>query len=252
VRAGRRVPANAKRLAKETGSEVIRLGECELPTECVWITVPDEAISHIAEELAGKQEWKGKKVFHCSGALTSDVLWPLRDKGAKVASVHPGMTFPKGPAPSLKGVPFGVEGDAAALRLARRIITDLGGKAVALSKENKILYHAFDAFASPMVIALMAAMEEVGAAAGIAKKDLRQMAGPLLRQTVENYLRDGADKAFTGPFVRGDAEVIRRHLEVLKRMQSTQRLYVALAKIAVERLPVRNKSKIRTTIREAE
>ena len=80
--------------------------------------------------MAAANEWRGRTVFHSSGALTSDVLAPLRAKGAYVASVHPGMTFVRKSVPTLEGVPFGVEGDPAAVRMAKRLVQDLGGKAV--------------------------------------------------------------------------------------------------------------------------
>ncbi len=192
----------------------------------------------------------GRTVFHSSGALTSDVLQPLRAKGARVASVHPGMTFVAKSVPSLKGVPFGIEGDAAALRLARKMIAELGGTAVTIRKENKVLYHAFDAFASPLLIGLMAALESVGQAAGIPEKKLRAMAGPLLRQTLGNYLEHGAAAAFSGPFVRGDVAVVCRHLEALRKTPQARAAYVALAKVAVTRLPVKHRRAMETLLRE--
>ncbi len=84
-----------------------------------------------------------------------------------MASVHPGMTFVHKVMPSFIGVPFGVEGDAAALRLARKMVADLGGTAYTIPRENKVLYHAFGTFASPLLIGLMAALEQVGKEAGI-------------------------------------------------------------------------------------
>ena len=107
---------------RRLGAKVVELGESPLAAGLIWITVPDDAIAAVATELAAQQEWSGRTVFHSSGALTSDALQPLRAKGARVASVHPGMTFVARSVPSLKGVPFGIEGDAAALRLARRVI----------------------------------------------------------------------------------------------------------------------------------
>ena len=208
LRSGGSASGQLAQLARAVGANVVWLGELPLTADLVWITVPDDAIASVATELAAQQDWRGKTVFHSSGALTSDVLRPLRTKGARVASVHPGMTFVAKARPALRGVPFGIEGESAALRLARRIIADLGGTAVTIRKENKVLYHAFDAFASPLLIALMAGLENVGKAAGIPEKKLRTMAGPLLRQTLENYLLHGAAAAFSGPFVRGDAELL--------------------------------------------
>jgi predicted short-subunit dehydrogenase-like oxidoreductase (DUF2520 family) len=177
-------------------------------------------------------------------------LKPLRDKGAKAASVHPGMTFVRESKTGLRGVPFGIEGDAAALRLAREIVSDLGGTAVRIPKGKKALYHAFDTFASPMLVALMAVLERVGSAAGIPQKELRTMAGPLLRQTLENYLEHGAEAAFTGALVRGDHAVVQRHIKALQEVPLAREAYVALARVAIEHLPVKNRSAIEQVVRK--
>jgi len=250
----RRRGSNARRaseLADKLGATVVWLGDSPLPQGLVWITVPDDAITGVADRLAGMQEWTGQSVFHSSGALTSDALRPLREKGARVASVHPGMTFVDTTAATLKGVPFGVEGDAAALRLARQIIRDLGGTVVTIRKQNKVLYHAFDAFASPMMVALMAALEEVGKAAGIRQRELRTMSGPLLRQTLGNYLEYGAAGAFSGPFVRGDVAVIQNHLNALGSVPAAREVYLALARVAVKKLPVKNRAAVERILRGA-
>lgn len=241
VRPGGRKARKTMQLERTVVATVVELGESLLPAGLIWITVPDDAIASVATELAGKQDWRGRIVFHSSGALTSDALQPLRAKGARVASVHPGMTFVAKSVPSLEGVPFGIEGDPAALRLARKIIAELGGTAVTIRKENKVLYHAFDAFASPLLIGLMAALESVGQAAGIPEKKLRTMAGPLLRQTLANYLEHGTTAAFSGPLIRGDVATVQRHLKELRRVPLAREAYVALARVAVKKLPVKNR-----------
>ena len=149
-------------LVRKLQARLVELGKEPLDTDLVWITVPDDSISLVARKLAGVQDWKGRIVFHSSGALTSDELAPLRAKGARVASVHPMMTFVRGSVPDMAGVAFAVEGDAAATRMARKIVERLGGDAVPIRKQNKVLYHAFGSFASPLVIALMASLEASG------------------------------------------------------------------------------------------
>ena len=158
-----------------------------------------------------------------------------------MASVHPSMTFVRGPAPQMSGVAFAVEGDPAATRLAKRIVEDLGGTTYAIKKRNKVLYHAFGSFASPLVIALMASLERVAKAAGIRPTDIKTMMVPLLRQTLRNYLQHDAASAFSGPLVRGDIATVRRHLEELKAVPEARAVYVALAGAALKNLPVKNR-----------
>jgi predicted short-subunit dehydrogenase-like oxidoreductase (DUF2520 family) len=245
VRSRKRLSRETVPLARRLKAKIVALGELPLDSDLVWITVPDDAIATVAAKLAATQKWRGRTVFHSSGALTSDVLSPLRAKGARVASVHPGMTFVRKSMPTLKGVPFAMEGDAAAVRLAKKIVTDVGGRAFKIRAENKVLYHAFDTFASPMVIALMTALEQVGKAAGIRPDDLRTMSGPLLRQTLENYLQHGPAAAFSGPLVRGDVATVRTHLTALGRVPEARDAYLALARAAVKFLPVKHRAGLR-------
>jgi len=218
--------------------------EGPLQADVVWITVPDDAIARVARELAGSDGWTGKLVFHSSGALTSDELAPLRAQGARVASVHPMMTFVRGSVPEMRNVAFAIEGDAAAVRAAKSIVGDLGGKSFVIARHNKTLYHVFGSFASPMVIALMASMEQVALAAGIRRQDIRRIMLPLFRRTWENYLVHGADAAFTGPLARGDIATVRKHLRELRKLPRLREVYLALAHSAVEHLPVRNPQRI--------
>jgi len=250
VRRGKQRSSAAGKLAAEVGAKVEVLGEAEHWSRVVWICVPDGAIAEVASVLARRGVWSGRAVFHSSGALTSDELKQLRDKGAKVASVHPGMTFVRESKTAMREVPFGIEGDAAALRLAGEIIGDFGGTAIKIPKEKKALYHAFDTFASPMLVALMAALEGVGKAAGIPEKELRPMAGPLLRQTLENYLTHGAHSAFTGAFVRGDEGVVRKHVKALQEVPLAREAYLALARVAMERLPVKNRGAVKRALED--
>jgi len=249
VRAKALSSAASKGLARKAKAQPVELGKQPLDTDIVWIAVPDDSIAQVAHQLAGTQDWKGRIVFHSSGALTSDELAPLRAKGARVASVHPMMTFVRGSVPNISGVAFAVEGDAVAVRAARDIVERLGGYAFFINKQNKVLYHAFGSFASPLVIALMASLEQVAKAAGIKAGDIKGVMLPLLEQTLRNYLEHDAAAAFSGPLVRGDVATVRRHLKELKKVPEARKVYVALAKAAMKNLPVGNRKALERELR---
>jgi predicted short-subunit dehydrogenase-like oxidoreductase (DUF2520 family) len=248
VRSGSARIRQAKALARKLKAQLLTAGKQALATDIVWLTVPDDAIAGVAQQLAQSQDWKGKLVFHSSGALTSDELAPLRARGARVASVHPMMTFVRDAAPELAGVAFAVEGDAAAVRAAKAIVKRLDGNSYAIKKQNKVLYHVFGSFASPLVIALMATLEEVALAAGIRRQDIKAVMVPLLWQTLRNYLKHDAASAFSGPLVRGDVATVRKHLEELKKLPEAREVYVALAKAALKNLPVKNRKQLAANI----
>lgn len=232
---------HATALAKRIHARVSYMDE-SWEADVVWMAVPDDEVARVGEQLAESQRWKGRVVFHSSGALSSDELSPLRAKGASIASVHPMMTFVHGEAPNLAGVSFAVEGDSAAVRDARAIVSRMGGKPLMLRKQDKVLYHATGSFASPLVIALMSAMEQVGLAAGIPRKRIKPLLQPLLQQTIRNYFEGGAASAFSGPLIRGDVATVRKHLAELKRTPHARAVYVALVRMAVCELPVKNRA----------
>ena len=238
----------ARRLASRVGAEAATMGT-PVSAALVWLCVSDDAIRPCARELSRARNWRGKIALHSSGALSSDELAPLRRRGASVASLHPMMTFVPGVRVRMAEVPFAVEGDATAVRAARRIVKDFKARVFTLSKRNKALYHAFGSFSSPMVIATLAMAERIEAAAGVPARMRREVMLPIVKKTFSNYLKASADKAFSGPIARGDVNTIRRHLQALRKVPGAREIYVALAQSALGNLPVRNRSAVRKVLK---
>ena len=230
----------ARHLARQTGALAV-LSADKAQARVLWFCVPDSEIAPVATSLAGKFDGRGRIALHSSGALSSRELEPLRKRGTAVASVHPLMTFVRGSRPSLAGVSFAIEGDPAAVRVARRIVRDLGGSSYSISKEQKDAYHAWGTFASPLLTALLATTERVAAMAGVKSKAARRRMLTILQQTVTNYGNLGAAAGFSGPIVRGDVETVRRHLDALRNAPVPREVYVALARAALAYLPAKNK-----------
>jgi predicted short-subunit dehydrogenase-like oxidoreductase (DUF2520 family) len=238
----------AKLLARQVGATAVAAADAQIGGDVVWFCVPDGQISRAARLAAGQGTWKGRVAVHSSGALTSDELSALRERGAAVASVHPLMTFVQGSRPSLAGVPFAIEGDTSAVRVVRSIVKDLRGHPFSIKKRDKAAYHAWGTFASPLLIALLATTEGVAIAAGVTRKAAKQRMLPIIAQTVANYAALGAAGAFSGPIVRGDAETVNKHLSVLQRTPLAREVYVALAKAALKYLPVKQRGRLKTML----
>lgn len=238
----------AQKLARRVGARVVPVGSGEIRSELVWICVPDREIRRCAETLATSGEWSGRTVFHASGALSSHELQTLQKRGAEVASVHPLMTFVDGVVPDLAGVPFAVEGDPVAVRMAQRIIASLGGESFTIQQNRKSAYHAWGAFASPLLISLLVAAERVAGAAGVSRTEARRRMLPILRQTLANYATRGPDNSFSGPIIRGDVETVKQHLRALRSVLGAREVYRALAGSALGTLPSRNRAYLKRLI----
>ncbi|HKW57746.1 MAG TPA: Rossmann-like and DUF2520 domain-containing protein [Candidatus Acidoferrum sp.] len=189
-----------------------------LAARVILISTPDRVLAQVARELArvGGEELRGTIVLHTSGALSSQVLEPVRKCGAETASMHPLQSFSGVGIPPLEGKVFALEGDRAAVRVARQMARSLGGVPVRIESARKPLYHAAGALAAGSVLALMEAATRLMTCAGMKRRESARALLPLTRQVLENFERLGPRAAWTGPLSRGDYAVVASHLEAMK------------------------------------
>ena len=186
------------------------------PADLFLITVPDDQIVSVAAELSRLELERKTTALHTSGALSAGVLAPLREKGWHTGSVHPLISVSDGDA-ALSGGFWSVEGDATALRLARTIVKDLGGKSFSIRSEDKPLYHAAAVMTSGNVVALFDVALEMLVQCGLTRKMAHTILLPLLTSTVQSLATKDPSAALTGTFSRGDIETVKRHLAALDR-----------------------------------
>ncbi len=241
ARSSRASLRKARSLANQVGAKVLT-DPSALQAKLIWFCVPDAEIAPAARNFAHEIEWKGRVALHSSGALSSAELSALRSRGASVGSAHPLMTFVRGSRPLLAGVPFALEGDAPAVRMARQIIKHIGGLAYPIRKKDKAAYHAWGTFASPLFTALLATTEQVAILAGVNRSAAKRRMIPILLQTLANYATFEAKDAFSGPIIRGDLRTVRSHIRTLRRIPIAREVYLSLANAALEYLPGKNKN----------
>ena len=187
----------------------------------ILISVPDDAIPETAAELArvGGEQLRRTIVLHTSGACDASALQAVRTYGAFAGSMHPLQTFNGLSVPPLEGKVFGIEGDPAAVRVARSIARTLGGIPVNIRRENKVAYHAAGAFASGLLLSLEEAGVQILQNAGLPRREALQALLSLSRQVLDHYEKLGPRKAWTGPLSRGDYGVVAAHEEAIARLR---------------------------------
>ena len=248
-----------EKLARGLGAKIAAWRASSLFADVVWLCVADAEIAALTAELG--ERWRGSDrvpriLLHSSGVLSSEVLDGARQRGVAVASVHPFRSFPRraevdeanSDGGLLRGVLFGVEGEPAALKAAETLIGQVGGEAFAIAAEKKSLYHAFGSFASPLLVSLLAAAEEVGERAGIAPEVAARMLRSLAGGTFENWSRNGTHGSFSGPVSRGDSETIALHLTSLEGAPELDVIYRALTAYAIAHLPVEKHGELWTVL----
>ena len=206
-----------------------------LASKVVLVATPDSVIADVAGDLAslGGDEWRGKVVLHTSGALDFSALGALAEAAAETGSIHPMQTFSGQSVPELAGCVFGIDGSPAALKVARKMIRQIGGVAVRLSGGNKAAYHAAGTMACAHVLASAETATRILMAQGFTRREAARALLPLTRQTLDNFERVGPHAAWTGPLSRGDFVTVQRHADALSGFPSEyQDAYKALSRLA--------------------
>ncbi len=232
---------SARRAAALLGvpSRVLALKElADHPSDLVVIATPDDQIPKVTEALAKLDlNPDGKPVvLHTSGALSSDVLAPLRAKDWSVGSIHPlvSVSEPKAGARLLRGAFWCVEGDKRAVRLGRAVVQELDGKSFSIASNKKPLYHAAAVMASGNVTALFDVALEMLGQCGLTRKQAQRALLPLLASAVKNLEELDPERALTGTFARGDIETVKRHLAILKGNEAALQIYRLLGRRSLE------------------
>ena len=225
-----------------------------LAAHVILVATPDDQIAAVVREwitLLGKvgpselrpSELRGHVFLHTSGALDSQVLHPLRSYGAAVGSMHPLQTFSGVGTPPLQGKCFAIEGDDLALRTARALVRSLGGCAIKIGAEKKILYHAAAALAAGHVLAIEEAASRMLMSAGMTRRQAASSLVSLSRQVLDNFERLGGRAAWTGPLARGDYRVVLAHAQAMSGLPvEYARAYEALNRLGARVLASNTKS----------
>ena len=183
--------------------------------EVLLLAVPDDALADAVANLAkDPQRWEGVAVLHLSGRCGAGVLEPLHAAGAITAAMHPAMAFTGDIVTEVRrveGTRFAITGTSPGLRVATRLVRDMGGVPLVVAEHDRVLYHAALAHGSNHLVTLVVQATRVLQAAGVS--DAGAVLGPPLR-ALDNAVRCGAEGA-TGPVVRGDVGTVAEHLASL-------------------------------------
>ncbi len=239
-----RRPAHAQRAAHAIGRKVIPLAAKDLkqitPEQLkifdsialFLITTPDDQIGAVSERLSAlirhstRSNWKpnvNKTILHSSGALSSEILEPLREAGFSTGSLHPLVS----------------------IRTAERIVHRLGGHSFTLRGRMKPLYHAAAVTTSGHVVALFDIALEMLSHCGLKSRKAQRILLPLLQSTLTNLASKVPAKALTGTFSRADVATARRHLAALQveGLKDALSAYLLLGRRSAELAPKAGASK---------
>lgn len=178
-----------------------------------------EVVGQITQQRSGSLD--GHFFYHTSGSISSEILEPLRLKGAETGSIHPLQVFadPEKALETLPGIYYAIEGTDRAMSQAIQMVDKLQGKLLLIPTGRKVLYHVAGVFAANYLTVLVSfalgIMEDIGED----PEESYQALLPLMVGALQNIEELGVGEALTGPIARGDVQTIKNHLEELHRLR---------------------------------
>jgi predicted short-subunit dehydrogenase-like oxidoreductase (DUF2520 family) len=234
--AGWTVVAAASRSAVAAGvlaAEVAGCSACESPQQVadaaglVFVTVPDDSIA----EVVGQLRWRpGQSVVHCSGATEVAALDAAAQAGAGTGGFHPLQLFADADLAlrHMRGCSVAVEAQGELQATLHALAADVGYRAITLPPGSRALYHAGCFCAAPLLLSLLREACDLWATFGVRDQDALAALLPLAQGTLATAQQKGLAPALAGPFSRGDAGVVARHVEAIASLGASHAQLYAL------------------------
>jgi len=195
-------------------------------SDVIFITVRDDAISEVFQQLKSAAVLEGKILCHTSGALTSAVfdgcgvygysihpIYAVNDRFTAIENFHNAFIT--------------IEGHEKYRDDLLRLFQDAGLSAAVITAENKPKYHAAAVMASNMVCGIFGMAVRLLTECGFQKDDAEKALAGLFLDNARGITAKGPAGQLTGPIERGDIRTVEKHMAVLS--PDDQKVYLALA-----------------------
>tara|TARA_B100001146_G_scaffold220390_1_gene229028 strand:- start:2608 stop:3486 length:879 start_codon:yes stop_codon:yes gene_type:complete len=202
--------------------------------DIIFITTTDNAIKLSVESAS----WvKGQIVIHCSGVSGLDVLSKAKIDGASVGSMHPLQPFSDMDLGSknLNNITFGIDGDKFAMDIISQLVNILDAISIRIDPRFRALYHLSGVMAGNLLLGMASSIADIWQKIGLSREDGAKALIPMMIQSCKNIIELGIPQSMAGPYVRGDYDTVKMHLESLQKSHpDILPMYVELAKISLK------------------
>jgi predicted short-subunit dehydrogenase-like oxidoreductase (DUF2520 family) len=211
-----RTRENGEILAKKVEAHYVNdLTRLTLNADLYIISVSDNAIHEIAQHLF----LSNKLVVHTSGSVDMDIL---KGCSMNVGVLYSPQTFIKSRPVSFKNLPVCIEASNSETEQALlEIAGKLSGNVQSITSGQRSIIHLAAVFAGNFTNFMYTVSEEL-----LMKNNLSfDLVKPIILQTASNVKEDHNFKRQTGPAVREDSEILKKHKTLLNSYPDYQQIY---------------------------
>lgn len=192
----------------------------------IYVTaVKDDAIVEVVKNLA-PIKLKGI-VVHTSGSVDMKVL---KQASESVGVYYPLQTFFQEAIIDWKKTPVLIEANSKqTLAKLKKIASSISEKVKVVTSENRLQIHLAAVFACNFTNAMYVAAYEI-IENNLSKKD-SELLQPIMSQSFDKLKDNHPRKSQTGPAMRNDTKVIKKHLALLKSGKQLTKVYKTLSSL---------------------
>ena len=206
------------------------LGDSQL----ILICAPAAGVASIVSALADSVECRGKTILLCEGGADSGHLALLKSKGSAVGSIRL--------IPGFDGRRFVAEGDRAAVREAKSLVRQIGGRVEEVDAAKMAMYAAGLSFGTGLFTPLMEASLQCFQDAGMTTASAVKVVKALFQSSLRAYTYAGK-RSWSGPLADGDLNASRREIEALAASKPLlAQYYRGAAAVALQLIGTRHSS----------
>lgn len=218
----------AKRFAKQFGCELVTQYSKIIPSADVYIiVVKDDAILEVAKNLA-TLKLKGI-VVHTSGSIHLSVL---KNASQNIGVYYPLQTFYKGAGINWKTTPLLIEGNSKKVETTLKYIANsVSNKVKIIDSEKRLQIHLAAVFACNFTNAMYVSAFQI-IENNLSKRDTDLLL-PIMQHSFQKLEKIHPINAQTGPAMRNDKVVMKKHLELIKQNKQLTAIYKSLSDLIV-------------------
>lgn len=218
----------AKRYSNEFSCDLVTTYTTINPNADLYIiAVKDDGIAEVVKNLI-PLKLKGI-VVHTSGSVDMQILKPA---SSSIGVYYPLQTFYPEAFIDWKSTPILLEANSkTTLAKLKKIAGSISNKVKDINSENRLQIHLAAVFACNFTNAMYVSSYEI-IEKSLGKKDT-ELLYPIIVQSFQKLQKVHPKKAQTGPAMRDDANVMKKHLALLKSDKQLVKVYKTLSDLII-------------------
>ena len=220
-----RTESSVKQLAgKINASYSVDINNIPYNSQLYILSVSDDAIQEFSENSVLKEKIDNNLVVHTAGSISLDILKSL---SGNYGVFYPLQTFSKIKLIDFKDIPICLEASSGFNydKLAKYAF-QISENVRRVNSEQRKFVHLAAVFAGNFSNRMFAIAESI-----LKEKQIDfDILLPLIKETVDKVKINSPGKVQTGPAVRNDIEVLKKHKELLSDYEDLQKIYSFVSK----------------------